>query len=414
MGYIYSQIIKQRLGRKLLLLILLFSGIVTLIITAAQLYIEYDRDVHLLNDQFVKIEKIFAQPLTQALWFFNEKSLKMQLQGISNLRDIEYIELLGEKHIALSVGQKISKHTVENTLQLIYEGENFKREIGRLTVVASMTNVYGRLTDRMLTLLVAQAVKTFLVSTFIFLMFHFLIIKHITSVTSYLNGLNFKTKPQTLELHRKYFSSDDELAQTVSSINGMVQKLYLSYFNIEKMVKERTVELQRVNDELAELAQKDYLTGISNRRHFIQLSSQVLKISNREKKASSLLMMDIDYFKSINDTHGHEIGDQVIKLLAHRVSNALRESDLFARFGGEEFVVLAPNTTISDALLLAEKLRHLIENIKDIENVKITVSIGVSELLGDDVIAVIKRADSAMYTAKKNGKNRVECYGMKT
>jgi diguanylate cyclase (GGDEF)-like protein len=180
---------------------------------------------------------------------------------------------------------------------------------------------------------------------------------------------------------------------------------------LEIQVKARTVELQKLNDDLAIQAQTDSLTGISNRRHFFQCATEYLKLSKREKMATSILMIDIDYFKSVNDTHGHDVGDLVIKSLAQEVSSLLRNSDMFARFGGEEFVVLAPNTEITGALILAEKIRHIVKNFEGIENVKITVSLGVAELLNYDLEDAIKKSDLALYKAKKNGRNRVECYG---
>lgn len=180
---------------------------------------------------------------------------------------------------------------------------------------------------------------------------------------------------------------------------------------LETKVKERTFELQKLNEQLATQAQTDPLTGILNRRHFFYLSAHILKVLERAKKTSSILMIDIDKFKAINDTYGHDTGDQVIKSLTQCISSLVRKSDVFARFGGEEFVVLAPNTQVKNALVLAEKIRHRIEAIKNAENINFTISIGVAEF-SDDIEDAIKKADSALYTAKRNGRNRVESYGI--
>ena len=248
--------LRNKIAYRLLLYILLFSGVVTIIITATQLYIEYQRDIEAIDEQFVRIEKIFKKPLIQALWFFNENSLRLQLEGISNLRDIEYLELVGEKNVLITVGQKVSQHTVENNLPLIFKGESIEREIGRLTVVASLTGVYSRLFDRLITILISQGAKTFLVSTFIFLLFQYLLIKHIGSITTYLRKMDFNVPPQLLRLQRRYLPPGDELDQTVSSINEMAVKLYKSYETINSelfMRKEAEKKLQKGYDELEQI-----------------------------------------------------------------------------------------------------------------------------------------------------------------
>jgi len=165
MIFTFYKKLRNKIAYRLLLYILLFSGVVTIIITATQLYVEYQRDIDAINEQFNTIETIFKNPLIEALWFFNENSIRLQLEGISNLRDIEYLELVGEGNISIIAGQKISKHTIKNHLPLIYTGKNINREIGSLTIVASLAGVYSRLFDRLITILISQGVKTFLVST---------------------------------------------------------------------------------------------------------------------------------------------------------------------------------------------------------------------------------------------------------
>lgn len=241
---------RQKLSRRLLLYILLFSSIVTCCITAGQLYIEYNRDIYVIKEQFTRIGKIFTQPLIQALWYFDEKSLRVQLEGISNLRDIEYLELSGEKDVSIAVGQKISKSTVTEELPLLYKGKNFEREIGRLKIVASLTGVYSRLFERMLTILVSQGIKTFLVSAFIFYIVHFLIIRHLTFLSSYLKNLEAGKPPPVVKLNRTFNSPSDELDQMVQSLNSMAERQYKTFEEIERIVKERTADLNKSNEQL--------------------------------------------------------------------------------------------------------------------------------------------------------------------
>ncbi len=167
--------------------------------------------------------------------------------------------------------------------------------------------------------------------------------------------------------------------------------------------------IQKNKSELENLANTDSLTGLYNRRHFYELINPLLSILKRENKVSAILMLDIDKFKNINDTYGHDVGDKILKDVTRVTSKNIRESDIFARFGGEEFIVFLPNTNYKSAILVAQKVRKSIENIRSVQDIKSTVSIGISEIL-DDVGVAIKEADIALYRAKENGRNRVEFY----
>ena len=174
-------------------------------------------------------------------------------------------------------------------------------------------------------------------------------------------------------------------------------------------------ERKRIENELRNLAITDSLTGAWNRRYFISRGKEELARSLRYGTQFCLLILDIDFFKLINDTYGHDIGDEVLKSLTERCRIVLRETDVFARLGGEEFAALLPQTSRNDALLTADRLRTSIaampmEQIS--ENFSITVSIGVSLSNGPDstIEELMKQADQAMYRAKKEGRNRVVLY----
>jgi diguanylate cyclase len=118
-------------------------------------------------------------------------------------------------------------------------------------------------------------------------------------------------------------------------------------------------------------------------------------------------MLDIDKFKNVNDTYGHDAGDLVLQGFAQVVSKNLRKSDIFARIGGEEFLVFLPYSSHENALVVAQKIRHAIETYEGVDNIRFTISIGVSEVL-NDIKSAIKVSDTALYKAKENGRNRVE------
>ncbi len=158
----------------------------------------------------------------------------------------------------------------------------------------------------------------------------------------------------------------------------------------------------------------DGLTGIANRRLFDMELRRAVSEAGETDDSLSLLMIDIDHFKLFNDNYGHQVGDQVLKLLASTLSSIIKGQDTAARYGGEEFVVILPQTTLDNACKLAEIIRKTISNKKVInrttnENLgQISVSIGVGELIpGEDSAELISRADAALYDAKSGGRNRV-------
>lgn len=164
-------------------------------------------------------------------------------------------------------------------------------------------------------------------------------------------------------------------------------------------------------DELAHMAMTDYLTGLVNRRAFIDATNVEIARSLRYAAPMSLLMFDVDHFKAINDSHGHEMGDLVLQKLAEITRGTLRAVDLVGRWGGEEFVVLLPETDASRAAEVAERLRSNIEamNITGADPViRVTISVGYATLARNvpDINALIKRADEALYQAKESGRNR--------
>jgi two-component system cell cycle response regulator len=178
--------------------------------------------------------------------------------------------------------------------------------------------------------------------------------------------------------------------------------------------KKRYAERLRDNVQLSiEMAITDALTGLYNRRYMETHVGTLVDQAVARGKPLSVLILDIDYFKSINDTHGHDAGDDVLQDFAIRIRKSIRGIDLACRYGGEEFVVVMPETDMAVATMVAERLRRRIASEpfpiqKGARVIEVTISIGIAALgSGDDAAAVIKRADQALYRAKRDGRNRV-------
>jgi len=198
------------------------------------------------------------------------------------------------------------------------------------------------------------------------------------------------------------------LKQTCEKIYYM-KRLEEYEASLEELVRLRTKELEIAKNRLEEMNNRDPMTNLYNRRYFHDVAENLLKISKREQKPFSLLMIDIDRFKNINDTYGHLIGDQVIKLLAETFQQLIRASDIPIRFGGEEFIILLPNTDIEGALSIAKKIQTYIKPKKDL-TISFTVSIGVVEykpIIDTNIDKLLHRADKALYEAKRSGRNKI-------
>ncbi|HYQ39154.1 MAG TPA: diguanylate cyclase [Pseudomonas sp.] len=166
--------------------------------------------------------------------------------------------------------------------------------------------------------------------------------------------------------------------------------------------------LKQVEDELRTLTITDPLTGIYNRRYFLDHLDSELARNSRIPRGLSLIMLDIDHFKRINDTWGHDVGDLVLKELCQRIGARLRRVDMFCRIGGEEFVIICPETGLAQAVHLAEALRERVQAPPFAGVGQVTVSFGVSSVRpGDSGEALLQRADQALYAAKEGGRNRV-------
>ena len=188
-------------------------------------------------------------------------------------------------------------------------------------------------------------------------------------------------------------------------IGWVIRFIILNSELLENELKDAQLQLQK-------MATTDFLTGIANRRLFQESGESEIQRARRYKSPLAVLMIDLDYFKKVNDNYGHATGDKALVTFVNNCKKYLRDVDIFGRLGGEEFAILLPETDINGGKILAERLCTVIAE-SDIEAedkiFHITVSIGISELLsGEDKLdALLKRADDAMYEAKRNGRNRV-------
>ena len=181
------------------------------------------------------------------------------------------------------------------------------------------------------------------------------------------------------------------------------------YNNLEQLVEERTSELKEANRTISHQAATDYLTELYNRRYFNECLTAALSAARRHTYPLAMIMIDLDNFKRVNDTHGHSAGDLVLKRFASLLRDMIRTEDVAARWGGEEFIILLSHTVSDAAAALAERIRSAFEQQSDSSSrLFLSASFGVVQLQeNDDADTLIRRADTALYQAKHEGRNRV-------
>lgn len=227
-----------------------------------------------------------------------------------------------------------------------------------------------------------------------------------TIVYSFLQGAN------------DYIAKPFVFPEILARINNQIKIV-----NMQKELELKNKELMKKNALLEQMAITDSLTGLYNKGYLLKrLESEILR-AVRYNEITSLIIMDIDNFKEINDTHGHLFGDKVLKDISKLISDSVRDVDITARYGGDEFFVVCPNTDVNGAKILAERIRSSIENHKlKLENTSVSVSLsfGISSIgalntsrVKPSLKKLINEADIALYRAKSAGRNRIEVYSNK-
>ncbi|AGH96898.1 GGDEF domain-containing protein [Micavibrio aeruginosavorus] len=209
----------------------------------------------------------------------------------------------------------------------------------------------------------------------------------------------------------------DEMRSLVTNVMGDTQKMLEHNHKLEHELEQSSTlmeELQRDLEQVRKEAMTDGLTGLANRKAFDAALDRVSSDMQSEQGSFTLLMVDIDHFKSFNDNYGHQVGDQVLRLVARTLIEGVKGKDIAARYGGEEFAIILPDTNLTAGVAVGNNLRKAVAT-KDVINRttgeklgRITMSVGVAEYInGENMTDLIERADAALYTAKHNGRNQV-------
>jgi len=548
---------------KLLIVIIISSSLVTLIITAIQLFFDYKTDINLIENRIHQVEVSYLDSVANSVWNFNKKQYDIQLDGILNIEDIIYVEIIDpEGKSIISKGQLKKTQIIKKEFHLHTIDFGKKVDTGNLIVIASLTRVYHDLIKKAGLILISQGIKTILISAVIIFAFYHLVTRHLWRISEYVHKQNINSD-SLLTLDKEQSKQPDELDKLVNAFNEMKEKLLGNYkqieeFNLkleqkvekrtntlnktyslleeqnqtlkqsEKALEESNYNLQEYLDvidkiniglfvvdddyhirymnntmvnwfgnqsgkicyssvaklnkpcsycklkdvivenkkvayepetpggqsfdivatsiknadgtiskmevirnvtdkknaqkyllqqkeQLAHQAHHDSLTGLPNRLLFNDRLTKSIEKSKRHSTKMALLFIDLDHFKEINDSLGHDIGDEVLIKITQRLNKVIRKEDTLARLGGDEFTVILEDLSQGqNASLIAQKIIKSLAKPLNIENNKLYVSSSIGISLypedGDNSKNLLKYADSAMYKAKDEGRNNFQFY----
>ncbi|HET6160183.1 MAG TPA: ATP-binding protein [Dongiaceae bacterium] len=238
--------LSQGIGARLLVRVVLFSSAITLILTALQLYLDYRRDVGIIDDRLAEIERSYLGSIGESLWQLDERQIALQLEGILRLPDIRAVEVREATNrpapLLVTVGQRQERSRLVRVIPIMHSVRGAMQPIGSLYVEATLVEVYRTLINKALVILVSQGTKTFLVSLFIVYIFHRLVTRHLTSIAATLRSYDLLRPPPPLRLQRPPQTRPDELDQLVAAFNGVSARLQHAYDDL------RTVNLQLEED----------------------------------------------------------------------------------------------------------------------------------------------------------------------
>lgn len=413
----------KSLSNQLLFSILGIYALITFTVTLVHIVIEYRYTKENFKHELKRIAHIFEPALQTAIWNLSDEQLSSIAQGMNEMPLVYSVKIADPNHIPLyDQGKKGT--SASDDKELSYTFPIYQKHDGNQIFLAEVTlrssdeAIFERVKVGFAMLLLNAMIKSLALMTLFYIAFR----KHLEVP---LNGLMHQITHLNTEeksLINVPWKRVNELSILQSKFNGLLKHIYDEEERriemvqdqnkrLEALVRERTSELEIANQELQKLATTDALTQIANRSSLDTVLQQAIAENQRYQRPFCVVMIDIDFFKKINDTHGHLAGDTVLKTLAKLIKSQIRSVDTVGRWGGEEFMIIYREIECHGAYTLAENIRQSVEKYPFEGLERITISLGVAQYrAGTSAEELLKQADTAMYDSKEHGRNKVTSY----
>jgi len=404
----------SRLSFALLKRILLITCVITTVLTVVQLLLSYLDEKETLSKFLSELETVHSEALARNVFEINNEAAQSIIDGMLFYDAIGYVSVSIEEQDGVKIieaGERTSSAAVTSRqFPLVFVFADRPIHVGTVEIQSDPNYLYKHIKQSFFVILTTQIIKTFLVSGILLILFHRVIISRIDAIHRWLMSYSAEDYFTPLTFTNSK-SSNDEIDELKDEINIVGKSLQRSTQELELLVEQRTEELKKANLKLEKLAYTDSLTGVANRSALLNKSEEELRRSRRLGYDMGVMMLDLDNFKSVNDTYGHDAGDKVLQSVAQAVNNSLRKDEMLGRLGGEEFVVIVHGADKIGMQQLAKRIQDVI-SLQDFsflrEGYSVTVSIGYTKVERNEQFkSALNRADSHLYTAKANGRN---CY----
>ncbi len=403
------------LSKQLLQSILVIYLLLTFVVTMIHLSVDYQYTKNNIQNELKQIAKTFHPALQTALWELNNEQLHSIVDGMMNIPLIYGVQIKNSSdEILIDKFQKNMKK--EDSLKyyhqfpIYYQMNENSIYLANVNIYSDDEAIFERLKVGFLMILLNAIIKTAVLIFLFFVAFRKYLEKPLQDLTNTIVKLRVENiDERKITVDMKY---DNELKILHDEFNKLLNKISIEENNrvelLRGMNQKLEFEVEKRTKELQYIAITDGLTQLYNRTKMDMELQKLEGIYKRYGRVFSVIMIDIDYFKSVNDTFGHQVGDSVLKEFAKILKENIRNTDFIGRWGGEEFLIVCPETSEENATTLALNLRKQIEETLFEKVGHKTMSVGVAQIKDEmDLDTLINNADNAMYFAKENGRNRV-------
>lgn len=382
-----------------------------------------------INQRGSDISRFVAKSLAYSVVGYDYHTIQLLLDEITLSDDIGYAKVISKKGGTMAESGEVPQESSDSKLVLFNQDIKLEDEIvGHLVLGLSTAHTIHRLESQKYTLFKREAFIILLIAFGEFLALSFIIIRPVSVIS---NSLNNSIDENGKIVAKVPVISNDEFGQLATLFNQLSSQLNEANERLQSKIHvadkeliktnrqllKQSDELKAISENLKKMSVTDELTGLFNRRRFDELMKSEMDMSHRYGDSNSILIIDIDHFKKINDNYGHPCGDGVLRDISRLLKSKFRKTDILCRIGGEEFVALCKRADKQSALGIAENLRQIVENATmrygDAE-IKITISIGIATVTNKssdrDRDNLYRYADIALYHSKDSGRNRITHY----